>query len=38
MKIALDVLGGENAPLSNIKGAYAYLDHCADSAAVLLLL
>ncbi len=38
MKIALDVLGGDNAPLSNIKGAFAYLDHCGDSAAELLLL
>ena len=38
MKIALDVLGGDNAPLSNIEGAFAYLDHCGDSAAELLLL
>ena len=38
MKIALDVLGGDNAPESNIKGAFAYLDHCGDSAAEIILL
>ena len=38
MKIALDVLGGDNAPLSNIEGAFAYLDDCGQSAADLILL
>ncbi|MBC8310790.1 MAG: phosphate acyltransferase PlsX [Candidatus Marinimicrobia bacterium] len=38
MKIALDVLGGDNAPLSNIKGAFAYLDQCGKSAAEIILL
>ena len=37
MKIALDVFGGDNAPLSNIKGAFAYLENCNDSAAELIL-
>lgn len=38
MKIALDVLGGDNAPFSNIEGAFAYLDDCGQSAADLILL
>ena len=38
MKIALDVLGGDNAPLSNIEGAFAYLDDCGQSASDLILL
>ena len=38
MKIALDVLGGDNAPLSTIKGAFLYLDEQGDSAAELILL
>ena len=38
MKIALDVLGGDNAPLSTIKGAFSYLDDQGDSAAELILL
>ena len=38
MKIALDVLGGDNAPLSNIKGAFAYLDQCGASAAEIILI
>ena len=38
MKIALDVLGGDNAPLSNIEGAFAYLDECGRLAADLILL
>ncbi len=37
MKIALDVLGGDNAPLSTIKGALAYLEQSGDSAAQLIL-
>ena len=37
MKIALDVFGGDNAPLSNIKGASAYLENCNDSHAELIL-
>ena len=37
MKIALDVFGGDNAPLSNIKGAFAYIENCNDSAAELIL-
>ena len=38
MKIALDVLGGDNAPLSTIEGAFAYLDDQGNSAADLILL
>ena len=38
MNIALDVLGGDNAPLSNIEGAFAYLDDFPESAADLILL
>ena len=38
MKIALDVLGGDNAPYSNIKGAFAYLDECGKLSADLILL
>jgi len=38
MKIALDVLGGDNAPLSTIEGAFSYLDDQGDSAAELILL
>ena len=38
MKIALDVLGGDNAPLSTIEGAFSYLDELGDSAADLILL
>ena len=38
MKIALDVLGGDNAPLSTIDGAFSYLDDKGDSAAELILL
>ena len=38
MKIALDVLGGDNAPLSTIEGAFSYLDNQGDSAAELILL
>ena len=30
MKIALDVLGGDNAPLSTIEGAFSYLDYHGD--------
>jgi len=37
MKIALDVLGGDNAPNSNIKGALAYLDEYGDSASEIIL-
>ena len=38
MKIALDVLGGDNAPLSTIEGAFSYLDDQGNSAAELILL
>ena len=38
MKIALDVLGGDNAPLSTIEGAFLYLDEQGDLAAELILL
>jgi len=38
MKIALDVLGGDNAPYSNIKGAYTYLDECGQESSDLILL
>ncbi len=38
MKIALDVFGGDNAPLSTIEGAFSYLEHQGDSAAELILL
>ncbi|MDP6569928.1 MAG: phosphate acyltransferase PlsX [Candidatus Marinimicrobia bacterium] len=37
MKIALDVLGGDNAPLSTIKGALAFLEQSDDSAPQLIL-
>ena len=37
MKIALDVLGGDLAPMANIEGAIAYLNECGDSAAELIL-
>ena len=37
MKIALDVLGGDNAPLSTIEGAFSYLNDQVDSAAELIL-
>ena len=36
MKIALDVLGGDFAPMSNIKGAVTYLNEYGDSAANLI--
>ena len=38
MKIALDVLGGDNAPLSTIEGAFSYMDEKGASAAELILL
>ncbi len=38
MKIALDVFGGDNAPESNIKGVFSYLDHYGDSAEEIILL
>ena len=37
MKIALDVLGGDLAPMATIEGAMAYLNECGDSAAELIL-
>ena len=37
MKIALDVLGGDLAPMVNIEGAMAYLNESGDSAAELIL-
>ena len=38
MKIALDVFGGDNAPKSNIKGVFSYLDHYGNSAEEIILL
>ena len=38
MKIALDVFGGDNAPLSTIEGAFSYLDEKGDSASELILI
>ena len=38
MKIALDVLGGDDAPFSNIEGAYDYIDECGQSAADIVML
>ena len=38
MKIALDALGGDNAPLSNIKGAFDYLEDAGKSASEIILL
>ena len=37
MKIALDILGGDFAPMSNIEGAIAYLNEYGDSAASLIM-
>ena len=37
MKIALDVLGGDSAPKSNIQGAIDYLNSCGNVAANLIL-
>lgn len=37
MKIALDVMGGDNAPLSNIEGAFAYLEDTANPNAEIIL-
>ena len=37
MKIALDVLGGDFAPMANIEGAMAYLKEYGDSASNLTL-
>ena len=37
MKIALDVLGGDLAPMANIEGAMAYLNEYGESAAGLIL-
>ena len=37
MQIALDIHGGDNAPLSTIEGAFSYLDYQGDSAAKLIL-
>ncbi len=38
MKIALDALGGDNAPLSNIKGAFEYLEDKSSPVAEIILL
>ena len=38
MKIALDVLGGDLAPIVNIEGAMTYLNEGGDSAAELILI
>ena len=37
MKIALDVLGGDNAPYTNIEGAASYINEFGDSASDLIL-
>ena len=37
MNIALDVYGGDRAPLSNIKGACNYIKDNADSASTIFL-
>ena len=37
MKIALDVMGGDLAPFSNIEGAFSYIEQTKDSATQLLL-
>ncbi len=37
MKIALDVMGGDHAPFSNIEGAFSYLEEKNDSSVKLLL-
>ena len=37
MKIALDIMGGDFAPFSNIEGAFSYLERTKDSATQLLL-
>ena len=37
MKIALDVLGGDLAPMANIEGAIEYLNKYVNSAARLIL-
>ena len=31
MKIAIDVMGGDNAPISNIKGVFSYLSKYNDN-------
>ena len=38
MKIALDALGGDNAPFSNIKGAFDYLEDKGKSSSEIILL
>ena len=37
MKIALDVLGGDLAPMTNIEGAMDYINEVGDAAAELIL-
>ncbi|MBT3250896.1 MAG: phosphate acyltransferase PlsX [Candidatus Marinimicrobia bacterium] len=37
MNIAIDAMGGDNAPLSNVKGAFEYLKHFGDDAANIIL-
>ena len=37
MKIALDVMGGDLAPFSNIEGAFSYIEETKDTATQLLL-
>ena len=37
MKIALDILGGDFAPMANIEGALTYLNEYNNSAASLIL-
>ena len=37
MKIALDIMGGDFAPFSNIEGAFSYIDETNDSTTQLLL-
>ena len=38
MKIAIDALGGDNAPVSNIKGAFSYLSKNNDEEIDLVLI
>ena len=37
MKIALDIMGGDLAPYSNIEGAFSYIEGTKDSETQLLL-
>ena len=37
MKIALDIMGGDHAPLSNIKGAFSYLEEYSNDGVEIIL-